>query len=204
MKRKVFNIVAVLSMAVALAVAGLLASMGVTGKLTGRNIDLIGKVLRGEPLGEETPQVELAATTRPAAAATVQISQNAADAELRNLQILRREQELQYTNTQLIALRNLIAQEREQLRQGRLVLEREILAAQRLEHDAGFKQQLKLYETMPASQVKDVFMNLPDEEAATYLRSMNARIAGRILSQFRTSTEQQRRQKLLELMRAES
>jgi flagellar motility protein MotE (MotC chaperone) len=97
--------------------------------------------------------------------------------------------------------------------QGRLTKDREALAAQqkelqarqqeqaRLASDKGFQETLELYSSMPARQVKTIFMSLDDATVVRYLRSMDARAAGKILKEFKSADETGRAGKILEAMR---
>ena len=97
--------------------------------------------------------------------------------------------------------------------QAQLTRDREKLAGQvkalesreqeqaRLASDKGFQETLELYTTMPARQVKTIFMTLDDPTAVRYLRSMEPKAAGKILKEFKTPEETARATRILEAMR---
>ena len=80
------------------------------------------------------------------------------------------------------------------------VADREQLAAT-LAADKGFQDSLRLYQTMPARQVKQLFMTMDDESVARYLQAMEPRGATKIVREFKTPDEVQRIQRVLERMR---
>ena len=70
-----------------------------------------------------------------------------------------------------------------------------------LASDKGFQETLDLYTTMPPRQVKTIFMTLDDSTAVRYLRSMEPRVAGKILKEFKAPDETARATRILEAMR---
>jgi flagellar motility protein MotE (MotC chaperone) len=91
--------------------------------------------------------------------------------------------------------------DRESLATQRKELENRQQEQARLASDKGFQETLELYSTMPARQVKTIFMSLDDPTVVRYLRSMDARAAGKILKEFKTPEETARATKILEAMR---
>jgi DNA-binding transcriptional MerR regulator len=100
-----------------------------------------------------------------------------------------------------------------ELAQKQLASEREAFAAERKQFDTdrtqaqdavvdqGFEDSLNLYKSMPARQVKQVFVGLDDETVIKYLRAMEPRAAGRIVKEFKTPAEIDQIQRILESMR---
>lgn len=204
MGRKLYQVVAMLSIAVTLAVLGLAGAMLGTGKLSAHNVEAIAKVLRGESLTPPAPTTQPVVTTQPTAGTQEQLTINEAAIELTNLLMERRKQELAAQMMQLENLRKSIASEREDVRQAKVKLQEEALASQQRQADAGFKKQLKLYESMQPKQVKDIFMGLSEVEAGDYLQAMSPRMASTVISQFKSPEEKTRLQRLLERMKVAS
>lgn len=67
--------------------------------------------------------------------------------------------------------------------------------------DKGFEDSLTLYNSMPPKQVKDVFMSLDDATVTKYLRAMDAGRAAKILKEYKTSSETERVQRIMEMIR---
>ncbi len=91
--------------------------------------------------------------------------------------------------------------DRKKLDADRAALETQMREAQRLAVDQGFQDSLSLYTTLPAKQVKTIFLGLSDDIVVQYLQAMESRIAAKITREFKTPQEQQRLLKIMELMR---
>jgi hypothetical protein len=74
-------------------------------------------------------------------------------------------------------------------------------AQAKLQTDKGFQETLELYSTMPAKQVKTIFLGLSDETMIQYLRAMEPRVATKIIKEFKSAEENERVGKVLEKMR---
>jgi flagellar motility protein MotE (MotC chaperone) len=74
-------------------------------------------------------------------------------------------------------------------------------AAQRLQDDAGFQTSLALYSAMPPKQVKSIFMTLSEATVQQYLQAMDARTAGKIIKEFKTTDETAFIQRIMERIR---
>ena len=74
-------------------------------------------------------------------------------------------------------------------------------AQAKLQTDKGFQETLELYNTMPARQVKTIFMSLSDDTMIQYLRAMEPRVATKIIKEFKSAEENERVGKVLEKMR---
>jgi autotransporter translocation and assembly factor TamB len=67
--------------------------------------------------------------------------------------------------------------------------------------DKGFQDTLALYTSMPAKQVKTVFMSLTDDTMIQYLRAMEPRVATKIVKEFKSPDETARISTVMEKMR---
>lgn len=114
------------------------------------------------------------------------------DQRYRELQNFRRQTDI--AQAQLAKDRNTLAADRKQL------ADRQQLAT-RLASDKGFQDSLQLYNTMPAKQVKTIFMTLNDEIVQQYLQAMQPRTASKIVKEFKATEEVERIQRVLEKMR---
>jgi hypothetical protein len=113
----------------------------------------------------------------------------------------RRFQDLQNQRKTLDQVKSQIDKERE-----KLTAEQKALAAAKEEQakllaDKGFEDTLNLYTSMPAKQVKSVFMTMTDETMIQYLRVMEPRTATKIMKEFKTPAETERIGKVMEKMR---
>jgi len=71
----------------------------------------------------------------------------------------------------------------------------------KLATDQGFQDTLNLYTTMPAKQVKTIFMTLDDDTIINYLRAMEPRTAAKITKEFKANDEMTKVGRVLEKMR---
>ena len=197
-----------------LAVAGAVAYLYNQGRLDRARVDAIKLVLYPPPTTQP-------AATQPAEARGVEpvlnlgqlleqrsglstteqldFLQQTFDARMAELD--RRQRELLDLQRQVDMANGTLARDRTALEAGRKALsDREQLAA-RLASDKGFQDSLQLYKTMPAKQVKQVFLSMDDETVQRFLQAMEPREAAKIVREFKAPDEQQRIQKVLEQMR---
>ena len=213
--KKLWNVF-VLTLAVNfLAVAGGVAYLYKDGRLDKQRIDAIKLILYPPPT--PTPP----ATTQPAEAAKAEpvlqlgelLAQKSGLSTAEQLEFIqqtfdtrmaeldRRQRELADLQRQVDMANAALARDRAALDAGRKQLaDREQLAAT-LAADKGFQDSLKLYESMPAKQVKQLFMTMDDEPVTRYLQAMEPRGATKIVREFKAPDEAQRIQRVLEKMR---
>lgn len=113
----------------------------------------------------------------------------------------RRRRELDALQAQVAVQQKALAEASEALAADRQKLDAREAAAQNIAADQGFKDSLKLYETMPPKQAKTIFMGMPDEAVVPYLRAMQSRTAAKILREFKGPEEQDRLARLMEQIR---
>ena len=116
--------------------------------------------------------------------------------------------QLDQRERQLEDLQHLVAQAQAQLKADRTRLDgdRQKLTddqqeSARLADDQGFQDSLNLYNSMPAKQVKTVFLAMDDAAVVNYLRAMTPRTAAKILKEFKSPEELDRVHKLMDRMR---
>jgi BMFP domain-containing protein YqiC len=129
----------------------------------------------------------------------VEFIQHAFDAQMALLD--RRQRELSDLQRQVELARQQLARDLESLQMRQEQLAAREQQATRLASDKGFQDSLALYSTMPARQVKTVFMGLDDQTVMNYLQAMPSRTAGKIIREFKSPEETTRIQRILERMR---
>jgi len=129
----------------------------------------------------------------------VEFIQRTFDAHMTQLD--RRARELADLKSQVDFASQKLESDRAALEADRKKLEEERQQAQKLATDQGFQDTLGLYNSMPAKQVKQVFMTLPDETVMHYLDAMTPRKAGKIIEEFKSPDELDRIQRVLEKLR---
>ena len=121
--------------------------------------------------------------------------------DARMAEVDRRQRELADLQRQVDMANSALARDRTALdAEKKQLADREQLAAT-LAADKGFQDSLKLYQSMPAKQVKQLFMAMDDETVARYLQAMEPRGATKIVREFKAPDEVQRIQRVLERMR---
>lgn len=116
-------------------------------------------------------------------------------------QLDRAHRELIDLNQQVEQARTKLNEERKMMDdQAKKIADRE-QQTQRLASDQGFQDSLSLYQTLPAKQVKTIFMSLEDATVIQYLQAMESRTAAKITKEFKTAEESSRLMRILERMR---
>jgi hypothetical protein len=200
--RAIYNALSLVSIVVALTAMTVGLTLWTQGRLNTENREALGRMLRGEPLASETPAAQQAAT-QPAQTHDVsqQVTENQELAEMNNLVLQRRLEELNHQHLQLEAMERQVAQERASLRQERLDWANAIEAAREDKQGEAFAKQLKLFETLAPKQVKDVLMDMNEDQAANYLGAMKRELAADVMGRFKKPEEKQFLNRVLARMR---
>lgn len=119
-------------------------------------------------------------------------------------EIDRRQQELGHREQQLVLEKQALVRDRTAVEEQRSRLEAQTQQATRLASDKGFQESLALYQSLPAKQVKTLFMGLEDAVVVRYLQAMEPRTAARITKEFKTPDELERLKTLIERMRQQT
>lgn len=199
------------------AVLGGVAYLHQTGRLTPAKVQEVKAVLfpppaQAQPATQPAQPVD-PATTRPVlrleqllaehagrpATEQIEFIRHSFDAQMAHLD--RRQRELSDLQRQVEAARQQLARDRQQLDADRAALAAREEEAQRLASDQGFQDSLELYNSLPARQVKTIFMTLDDRTVQQYLRAMQPRTAAKVIKEFKTPDELARAQRVLEMMR---
>ena len=154
-----------------------------------------------EPTTQPIMRLEelLAKATGRSASEQVEFIQHAFDTQMAVLD--RRQRELLDLQRQVDLSKLQMSKDRGSLAQEKQSLDKQQQEATRLANDKGFQDSLLLYNTMPAKQVKTVFMGLDDQTVMNYLEAMQPRSAAKIIKEFKSPEETERVQKILERMR---
>ncbi|WP_428939493.1 hypothetical protein [Fontivita pretiosa] len=154
-----------------------------------------------EPTSQPTLKLDelLAKAAGRTATEQVEFIQHAFDAQMALLD--RRQRELNDLQRQVELARQQLARDVESLQSREQQLAAREQQANQLASDKGFQDSLALYSTMPARQVKTVFMGLDDQTVMNYLQAMPSRTAGKIIREFKSPEETSRIQRILERMR---
>jgi flagellar motility protein MotE (MotC chaperone) len=212
--KKLFNVFVLTLAANFLAVAGAVAFLYKDGRLDRKRFEAIRLILYPPPVpAHAATQPSQAARVEPvlqlgellaqksglSTAEQLEFIQQTFDARMAELD--RRQRELVDLQRQVDMANAALARDRTSLdARTKELADREQLAAT-LAADKNFQDTLKLYQSMPARQVKQLFMAMDDETATRYLQAMEPRGATKIIKEFKSPDEVQRVQRVLEKMR---
>ena len=213
--KKLWNVF-VLTLAVNfVAVAAAVGYLYNAGRLDRRRVESIWKVLYPPPAppAVAATQPAPAASNEPALVLGELLAQRSGLSATEQLEFIqqtfdarmaeqdRRQRELADLQRQVDMANQSLARDRAALdAEKKQLADREQLAAT-LAADKGFQDSLRLYQTMPARQVKQIFLAMDDETVTRYLQAMEPRGATKIVREFKTPDEVQRIQRVLDRMR---
>jgi BMFP domain-containing protein YqiC len=212
--KKLFNVLTLTLAINFLIVAGFVAWLSHDGRLDRARITAIKEILFPPPprevpatqpvtdqLAEPTMKLEelLAKTAGRPAAEQLDYIRKSFDSQMAQLD--RAHRELLDLNQQVEQARAKLNDERKALDEKEKKLADRDQQSQRLASDQGFQNSLSLYETLPAKQVKTIFMGLEDAVVIQYLQAMESRTAAKITKEFKSPEESERLKRLLEKMR---
>jgi flagellar motility protein MotE (MotC chaperone) len=132
----------------------------------------------------------------------VEFIQQTFDAQ--SAQLDRRERELNDLQRQVDLAKGQMSRDRAKLEQDRTDLTARQQQDTKEASDKGFQDSLQLYSSMPAKNVKAIFLSLSDDVVQQYLEAMPPRTAAKIIKEYKTPEELDRIQKVLERMRLAS
>jgi hypothetical protein len=165
------------------------------------------------PPPEPKPTTRPVATTQPTLKLEELLARSAGRPPAEQLDYIRQSfdsqmAQLDRAHRALIDLQRQVKLAQDRLAADRLALEQEKkdLAeqkgeAERMAADKGFQDSLALYQTMPAKQVKSLFLGMDDETVNRYLQAMEPRTAAKIAKEFKAPDEVERLQRIMERMR---
>jgi len=212
--KKLFSVLTLTLAVNFLVVAGFVAWLSHDGRLDRARITAIKDILFPPPLpeapatqpvtdqlAEPTMKLEelLARTAGRPAAEQLDYIRKSFDSQMAQLD--RAHRELLDLNQQVEQARAKLNDERKALDEKEKKLDDRDQQSQRLASDQGFQNSLSLYETLPARQVKTIFMGLEDAVVIQYLQAMESRTAAKITKEFKSPEESERLKRLLEKMR---
>ena len=116
----------------------------------------------------------------------------------------RRERELNDLQRQVDLAKDQMSRDRAKVEQDRKDLTARRQQDTKLASDKGFQDSLQLYTSMPAKNVKTIFLSLTDDVVQQYLEAMAPRDAAKIIKEYKTPEELNRIQIVLERMRTAS
>ena len=210
--RRIWNVV-VLTLALNfMAFAVALAYVYRAANVDGEKVQAIKDILFPSPSAPK-PTTRPVATTQPILKLEELLAKSAGRPPAEQLDYIRQSfdsqmAQLDRAHRALIDLQRQVKLAQDKLAADRAALEQEKkdLSAQkgdaeRLAADKGFQDSLALYQTMPAKQVKTLFMGMDDDTVNRYLQAMEPRTAAKITKEFKAPDEVERLKRVMERMR---
>ncbi len=212
--KKLFNVLMLTLAMNFLAVAGAVGWLYQDGRIDKQRVTAIKEILfpklvEPEPATQPAPDPTtqpvmrleelLAKASGRSASEQVEFIQHAFDSQMAMLD--RRQRELNDLQRQVELAKEQMSRDRAALGSQKQALDAREQEAVRQAGDKGFQDSLMLYNSMPAKQVKTVFMGLDDQTVMSYLQAMPTRNAAKVIKEFKAPEETTRIQKILERMR---
>ena len=211
--KKLLNVLALTLAANFLVLAGAVAWMCKSGRLDAQKLSAIRDIVFPPPAAPVPTTQPSPATTQPILKLEELLANYAGRPASEQLEYIRRTfdsrmAQLERSHRELLDLQNQVDLAQKKLDQDKkkLAADTAALAAReeqsrKLATDKGFQDTMALYESLPAKQVKTIFMSLNDDTVIQYLQAMEPRTAAKITREFKSSEEADRLTKILEKMR---
>ena len=198
--KKIFYIPVILLLIVGLAALGLLGYGLATHRFSPERRHLYLASWRGENLEPPPAQVLAQAAAESPQQAGARIAAEQVQKEVLSRDLQRQVELVQSMKDTLGIAQDKLQKDLKTLQTDKKNFADALAHEQQALQDVGFQKALKSYSTMKASQVKDDFMKLTDEEVVRYLGAMKADVATGILERFRTPEEQDKRLRVMKLL----
>ena len=206
---KLFNTLAMLSLAAVLAAGAFVGYLFGTGKLNGARLNLLASVLRGEldqPLSPSvpavTPPTEASSVVRAPTEQEVRALRKRQHLEM--LEAERAARDLEAQRRLLDQALQHVLQEQERLAQERAAFVQQRQRIKETARDEGFQKELAIVTSLQPRQAKEHILRTWQKEPADAIRLLNAMdesTVKRILEQFRSPEELKVQSDLLEQIR---
>jgi hypothetical protein len=198
--KQIFTLLSLVAIGTLMILMGLVGYLMATGKLNTQSASLMAAALRGEKLVQETSANAPATqpTSRPAASKPADEHFDIDSVEMK-LALLDREARLIQDRTIRLKDAELkLIQDRKSLSQNKSSFTEQVKLQEKASEDEGFTKALTYYTQLPPKLAKEDFMKLELNVVVRYLNNMTKMQSAKILKEFKTPEEQQRRQEIIE------
>jgi hypothetical protein len=199
--KTIYQILAIFAVCSLLVWGGLVGYLIASGRLNSQSANLIAAALRGEA---PVPSVAAVPAPTPQTTQTASTTQPAMDpvaGEAYAALLSREKRTIQDMEHRLRDAQLKQIQAREQFMHEVEQFEAQARAQQKAGENEGHTKALAMYEEMSPKQAKEDFMKLDLPIVVSYLISMSDRSRTKILREFKTPAEQERRRQITELIR---
>jgi flagellar motility protein MotE (MotC chaperone) len=140
-------------------------------------------------------RVELTSGKTSPTSASQRLAEERQKHEITLRQLERTRQEVESLRANLQQAQSRLEQRNAQLEADKKAFEQRVADLEQRHNDEGFRKALSLYESLPAKQVKQMFLTMHSQsqtdQIVSYLESMQPRKAAAILKEFKSETESQ-------------
>ena len=204
--KTLYNLLAIVAIANLLILGGLIGFLVVSGKLNTESASDIAAILRGEKPGDNaTASLVHAQTTSAPSTRPSRMDQNPVDTMEIQLAMLDREKRSVEVDrfSRLKDAEMKLLQDREKLAREQAELKKQVKVERQKIEDEGFNTALAAYSQLSPKKVKEDFMKFDTDIVVRYLTNMSKRTAKKILEEFKTTEEQQKRREIMEKIRTQ-
>jgi hypothetical protein len=211
MSLKLYNLLAIVSMATVLATGGFCGYLGWSGRLSAERLETIAAVLRGE-IDPNSRSVTEQPTTAPAKEASgtdaaTEAKADRSERSLRSLRLERARRDIEARQRLLDQTLHMVMTKQEALTEQEAVAVTQTEKPETAEPDRGFEQELEYVSGLDPKQAKEhlvyEFKKHP-ADAVRLLSSLDVSRGKRILAQLKTPDELQIMSQLLEQLRLQN
>jgi len=185
-----------------LAIAGFLGYGAMTGRFDGEKRAQYLATWRGEKLVAPTEEIQTAQAEEEAPQpASARIETKEAEKEIAVRQVERELELLRNMRFTLDVLQRNLNQQKKELEEKEAAFAGALETERKKMESEGFRKALQDYSSMKSKYAKNDLMKMEDAEAVRYLSAMKPDVATRILNQFKTPQEQEKRMRLLKQLK---
>jgi|GEM_PF-989137 len=200
MVKLIFIILITVLLVHSLAILGLFGYGAATGHFDAEKREQYLATWRGEKLVPEPEEKETVTEAEAPQESGARIALLEVQREIitretqRDIQLLRSRQET------LTMEREKLAEDIQALQEREVSFQKMVDEYNQKAQEEGFRKALKNYSQMKPKMVKDDFMQMEDADVVRYLGEMKSEVATKILEQFKTEQEQQKRLAVMSLL----
>jgi flagellar motility protein MotE (MotC chaperone) len=200
MLKTIITVLGVILLVHTLALAGLLGYGLATGRFEADARAQYLATWKGEKLGPITEEVVVDEAKESPQEAATRISEAEVAREVRSLEIQRQMERLRNMRSAVEGAQGNLDKKVSELKVAKDEFENDLLEQNTSARAEGFGKNLEMYSGMKAKDVLKDFMKMPDEKVARYLVAMPPNKVKKILTQFKSAQEQDKRLRVMSLI----
>lgn len=200
MAKTILIVLGVILLVHTLALAGVLGYGLATGRFDAEKRGQYLATWRGEKLGPVVEEEVVEEVKESPQEAATRIAEAEIRREVLTLEIQRQIERLRNMKTAVEAAQGNLDKKVGEFQVARDDFERRLAEQNRAARDEGFDKQLEMFSGMKPKYVRSDFMKIPDGKVARYLVAMSPGKAKKVLNEFKTEVEQEKRLRVMALI----